>query len=237
MDMGSVTAFCLLLTLPGRLVITSDFWDPETLEFKRKTAVIRLDGSKANNINELEYWRGRIIANVWFRDYLLVIHPETGKVEKEYDFTELWSSQERTQQGAEVLNGISVSSDPDLLYLTGKYWDRTFLVQYVFCMYASLCSCVSLLVLLTNPRSSFCKGSSTSYRSAYFVFLLHLTFATNGGRKFWLIDSGSEPKATILPMIHCSCDSASDHFRLWSSTNLPSITQYVTSRFCSGSSA
>jgi len=70
-----------------------------------------------------------VIANVWFHDFLLVIHPETGAVEKEYDFTELWSSQERTQQHADVLNGISVSADPDVLYLTGKYWDRAFLVQ------------------------------------------------------------------------------------------------------------
>ena len=119
----------LLLIYKGPLVTTTDFWDPDTLEFKRKTAVVRLDGSKANNINELEYWRGRIVANVWYRDYLLIIHPETGNVEKEYDFTELWSGQERSQQGADVLNGISVSSDPDLIYLTGKYWDRTFLVQ------------------------------------------------------------------------------------------------------------
>lgn len=105
------------------------FWDPDTLEFKRKVAVTRLGGSKANNINELEYWRGRVIANVWYRDFLLVIHPETGAVEKEYDCGELWSSEERTEQGADVLNGISVSEDPDALYLTGKYWDRAFLVR------------------------------------------------------------------------------------------------------------
>ena len=60
------------------------FWDPDTLQEKRKVAVTRLDGSLANNINELEYWRERVIANVWYRDVLLVIHPETGVVEKEY---------------------------------------------------------------------------------------------------------------------------------------------------------
>jgi glutamine cyclotransferase len=60
------------------------FWDPDTLKEIRKVAVIRQDGSLANNINELEYWRGRVIANIWYRDILLVIHPETGVVEKEY---------------------------------------------------------------------------------------------------------------------------------------------------------
>jgi glutamine cyclotransferase len=63
------------------------FWDPDTMLQKRKVAVSLLDGSLANNINELEYWRGRIIANVWYRDILLVIHPETGKTEKEYGET------------------------------------------------------------------------------------------------------------------------------------------------------
>lgn len=60
------------------------FWDPDTMQEKRKVAVMRMDGTQANNINELEYWRGRVIANLWYRDILLVIHPETGIVEKEY---------------------------------------------------------------------------------------------------------------------------------------------------------
>ena len=60
------------------------FWDPETMREKRKVSVTRLGGSVANNINELEYWRGRVLANIWYTDILLVIHPETGMVEKEY---------------------------------------------------------------------------------------------------------------------------------------------------------
>jgi glutamine cyclotransferase len=60
------------------------FWDPETLKEKRKISVTRLDGNVANNINELEYWRGRVLANIWYTDILLVINPETGTVEKEY---------------------------------------------------------------------------------------------------------------------------------------------------------
>jgi glutamine cyclotransferase len=91
--------------------------------------VYRQDGSPATNINELEYWRGRVLANVWFEDVLLVIHPESGVVEKEYDFSSLWPKQERHSMGADVLNGISVSSDPDILFMTGKNWDRMFRVK------------------------------------------------------------------------------------------------------------
>lgn len=60
------------------------FWDKNTLSEKRKVAVKRIDGSDANQLNEIEWYRGKILANVWFQDILLVIDPVTGNVEKEY---------------------------------------------------------------------------------------------------------------------------------------------------------
>lgn len=60
------------------------FWDADTLKEKRKVSVTRMNGKRADDINELEFWRGRVIANVWYRDFILVINPETGIVEKEY---------------------------------------------------------------------------------------------------------------------------------------------------------
>lgn len=63
-------------------------------------------------------------ANVWFEDVLLVINPDTGETEKEYDFSMLWPENERKQKGADVFNGISISHDEDVLYVTGKLWNR-----------------------------------------------------------------------------------------------------------------
>ena len=60
------------------------FWDPETMAEKRRISVTRMDGTKAKEMNEIEFWRGRVLANVWHEDVLLVINPETGIVEKEY---------------------------------------------------------------------------------------------------------------------------------------------------------
>ena len=56
---------------------------------KLQSHVMRLDalGSRLADmadLNEIEFWRGRILANVWHEDVLLVIHPQTGVVEKEY---------------------------------------------------------------------------------------------------------------------------------------------------------
>jgi glutaminyl-peptide cyclotransferase len=68
------------------------FWDPDCwqtghcapLPHKPPIQVTKLDGTPAKNLNEIEYWRGRVLANVWYSDVLLVINPESGKVEKEY---------------------------------------------------------------------------------------------------------------------------------------------------------
>jgi glutamine cyclotransferase len=60
------------------------FWDPQTMKEKRRISVKRLDSTLAKEMNEIEFWRGRILANVWYEDVMLVINPETGVVEKEY---------------------------------------------------------------------------------------------------------------------------------------------------------
>jgi len=60
------------------------FWDPHTFEELRRLQVVRQSGQPAKNINELEWWRGRVLANVWYEDTIIVINPETGVVEKEY---------------------------------------------------------------------------------------------------------------------------------------------------------
>lgn len=60
------------------------FWDPTNFQQIRRIQVIRQNGSPAKQMNELEYWRGRVLANVWYEDTILVINPETGIVEKEY---------------------------------------------------------------------------------------------------------------------------------------------------------
>ncbi|GKY95286.1 hypothetical protein MPSEU_000490500 [Mayamaea pseudoterrestris] len=103
--------------------------NPETLTPTRTVKVLRDEGKPANNINELEYFHGRVLANVWYQDIILVINPLTGVVEKEYDFSTLWLKSERSKKGADVLNGISTSSHPGCVYVTGKNWEKMFLVE------------------------------------------------------------------------------------------------------------
>lgn len=42
------------------------------------------------------------------------------------DFSGLWPEQERRKAHADVLNGISISKDDDILYITGKKWNRMY---------------------------------------------------------------------------------------------------------------
>lgn len=105
------------------------FWDADSLEEKRRLLVTRQSGMNAEDMNELEFVKGRVLANVWYSDVLLVINPITGECEKEYDMSSLWSQMDRNAKGADVLNGISVSKEEGVLYITGKKWDRMFLVK------------------------------------------------------------------------------------------------------------
>ena len=105
------------------------FWDPKTMKETRRVSVTRIDGREALEMNEIEFWRGRVLANIWYEDVILVINPETGVVEKEYDFSQLWPKFERRKARADVLNGISISEDPNTLYFTGKLWDRMYSIQ------------------------------------------------------------------------------------------------------------
>jgi glutamine cyclotransferase len=112
------------------------FWDADCWKTgqcdpkpdKPTVQVKRLNGAPARQLNEIEYWRGRVLSNVWYTDLLLVIHPESGLVEKEYDFKDIFPISKRPPH-TDVFNGISISEDPDVIYVTGKLWDRMFKVK------------------------------------------------------------------------------------------------------------
>lgn len=109
------------------------FWDEDNpgvdKDGRPKVQVIRQNGQPATDMNELEFVDGKVIANIWFKDILLVIDPKTGICEKEYDFSSLWPKSERRHEQADVLNGVSVSSEKGILYVTGKLWNRMYKIR------------------------------------------------------------------------------------------------------------
>lgn len=60
------------------------FWDADSLAEKRRVAVTRQNGEKAYKMNELEFVNGKVLANVWYEDVILVIDPVSGDCQSEY---------------------------------------------------------------------------------------------------------------------------------------------------------
>ena len=60
------------------------FWDRDTLEEVRKVKVTRFDGKEQNQLNELEYMGGLVCCNIWHKDDIICVDPETGKSVREY---------------------------------------------------------------------------------------------------------------------------------------------------------
>jgi glutamine cyclotransferase len=120
------------LATDGHFLIQSDgterlrFIDPVTFEVKRTVSVSN-QGQPVNRLNELEYIKGEIFANVWGTDLVARIDPATGKVLGIIDFTGLLSPEDRAK--TDVLNGLAYDPKADRLFVTGKLWPRLFEVS------------------------------------------------------------------------------------------------------------
>jgi glutaminyl-peptide cyclotransferase len=120
------------LTHDGRRLIMSDgsetlrFLDPATL---RETGrlVVRDAGRPVANLNELEFVKGEIFANVYQTHRLARIAPDTGRVTAWVDLQGLLSPGEAA--GVDVLNGIAYDAAKDRLFVTGKLWPRLFEIR------------------------------------------------------------------------------------------------------------
>ena len=120
------------LTTDGRSLIASDgsstlyFMTPE---FKMERQVtVKLQGRPMRLLNELEYIDGKIWANVYTSDMILIIDPATGKVEATVDCSGLLPESLR-KPDTDVLNGIAYNPADGKLYLTGKNWPRLYEVE------------------------------------------------------------------------------------------------------------
>mmetsp|Transcript_12163 Transcript_12163/g.28628 ORF Transcript_12163/g.28628 Transcript_12163/m.28628 type:complete len:769 (+) Transcript_12163:1-2307(+) len=103
------------------------FWDRDTLLETRKVSVTRFNGRSQDQLNELEFIDGLVCCNIWHVDEIICVDPESGKSVREYNMRELWPAKQRGSS-ENVLNGIAVWKDHILL--TGKRWDRMYLVTF-----------------------------------------------------------------------------------------------------------
>jgi glutaminyl-peptide cyclotransferase len=104
-------------------------WDPVTLQEKRRITV-RDRGQPVLNLNELEWVRGEIYANIWQTDRIARISPADGRVLGWIDLRGILSAADRTEQ-VDVLNGIAYDVLGNRLFVTGKLWPKLFEIKLV----------------------------------------------------------------------------------------------------------
>jgi glutamine cyclotransferase len=132
------------MTTDGKELIVSDgssiisFYDPISLNQTRTIQVKGLDGKLIDQINELEFVDGEILANVWFSNNILRINPSSGDVIEVIDLhwlrnmvTNFESIDPGYLQDA-VMNGIAYNPLNRHVYVTGKLWDSLFELEFSY---------------------------------------------------------------------------------------------------------
>lgn len=104
------------------------FLDPKTLKETGRLTVRDANGP-VRSLNELEFVKGEIYANVWETERIARISPKDGRVTGWIDLSGLLTPAERA--GTDVLNGIAYDAARDRLFVTGKLWPRLFEIQLV----------------------------------------------------------------------------------------------------------
>ena len=123
------------MTRTTKELITSDgtatlrFRDPDT--FRETRHILVKDGTKIiNQLNELEFIKGEIYANVWHSDMIARISPQDGHVIAWIDLTGLLPANQRIDAES-VLNGIAYDPQHDRIFVTGKRWPAVFEIEVV----------------------------------------------------------------------------------------------------------
>jgi glutamine cyclotransferase len=122
------------LTQNGRQILMSDgtpqirLINPRTLKETGRITVT-LDGKPIINVNELEWVKGEIYANVWQTDWILRIDPRDGRVVGLINLAGLLRPSDRIPGQTDVLNGIAYDAKGYRLFVTGKNWPKLFEIR------------------------------------------------------------------------------------------------------------
>ncbi len=121
------------LTSDGRRLYMSDGSSRITLRDRvtfspLSSHTVTLNGRPLDRLNELEWIEGKIWANVYYTDQIVIINPESFEVEGVVDLTGLLLKSDRTAT-TDVLNGIAYDEATKKIYVTGKYWNKLFEIE------------------------------------------------------------------------------------------------------------
>ena len=124
------------LTHDEKYIIKSDsseflrFLNPKTLKIEKEIAVYDQNGP-VKFLNELEYYKGYIYANIWTTDIIVKIDPNTGKVLSKINLSGILSDMYMLENEVDVLNGIAIDKENGKIYVTGKLWPLIFEIKLI----------------------------------------------------------------------------------------------------------
>ena len=122
------------ITTDGKNLIASDgsanlyFLDENFAQMKK--VLVTIEGRPVRFLNELEYIDGKVWANVYTSDEIVIINPKDGQVEGVIDCRGLLPKNLYTYE-TDVLNGIAYDPEDGKTYLTGKNWPKLYEVKLV----------------------------------------------------------------------------------------------------------
>jgi len=122
------------MTTDGTSLIMSDgtselsYLNPNTLQLIKKISVTE-NGYTKDNINELEYIKGYIFANIWRTNTIVKINPIDGKIVGELDLSSLANDAKNAYIGSLEMNGIAYDSTENRILITGKLWPKIYELQ------------------------------------------------------------------------------------------------------------
>jgi glutamine cyclotransferase len=106
---------------------------------------VHINGLGINQLNELEYINGKIYANVWHTELILIIDPDDGKV---LGWINLTGLEEQSDLSRKILNGIAYDQKNNRLFVTGKLWPHLYEIE-----------------LIEKPRENFSKDMGTDVKN------------------------------------------------------------------------
>ncbi|MGB8715492.1 MAG: glutaminyl-peptide cyclotransferase [Rhodanobacteraceae bacterium] len=123
------------LTTDGKHIYMSDgtpqirVLDPDSLAIDHRITVT-WNGHEVANVNELEWIKGEIWANIWLTRRIARINPKTGAITGFVDLTGLGPKPgEMRDPNNDVLNGIAYDSKRDRIFVTGKNWPQLYQIE------------------------------------------------------------------------------------------------------------
>ncbi len=122
------------LTTDGSKIYMSDgtaqirVLDPATLAETGRIDV-KMNGRPMDQINELEFIKGEIWANVFQTDRIVRIDPTTGDIKGVIYLAGLLTKEDKGAHNVDVLNGIAYDAASDRIFVTGKYWPKIYEIK------------------------------------------------------------------------------------------------------------